>query len=228
MAFCSSSLISLRWLWKSHRKKTHLSSRSHLMVSRHLMTAHRAWSRSYRPERTRTVGWMAARGLWSPSKRTSNLESRVENRTGTNNRGMQGRTGLELIKEMEYKGRTNWRKRPRERARSRKTVMIKQLMLGNRWDLHRKRSHFAVVLFQMYKLLLISSLIFCKVKTPIEMRKTPVSEARKTPVTQTQTTCSSQFIPIHHPGAFPPLPSRPGALRHFLICHTWTLLTRAV
>ncbi|KAL0201011.1 hypothetical protein M9458_004198, partial [Cirrhinus mrigala] len=43
-----------------------------------------------------------------------------------------------------------------------------------------------------------------------EMRKTPVSEARKTPVTQTQTTCSSQFIPIHHPGAFPPLPSRPG------------------
>uniref|UniRef100_A0AAY5EWG1 Nonsense-mediated mRNA decay factor n=1 Tax=Electrophorus electricus TaxID=8005 RepID=A0AAY5EWG1_ELEEL len=48
------------------------------------------------------------------------------------------------------------------------------------------------------------------VKTQSEMRKTPVSEARKTPVTQTQTTCSSQFIPIHHPGAFPPLPSRPG------------------
>uniref|UniRef100_A0A673GUH2 Nonsense-mediated mRNA decay factor n=1 Tax=Sinocyclocheilus rhinocerous TaxID=307959 RepID=A0A673GUH2_9TELE len=48
------------------------------------------------------------------------------------------------------------------------------------------------------------------VKTPTEMKKTPVSEARKTPVTQTQTTCSSQFIPIHHPGAFPPLPSRPG------------------
>uniref|UniRef100_A0A8C1SEQ3 Nonsense-mediated mRNA decay factor n=1 Tax=Cyprinus carpio TaxID=7962 RepID=A0A8C1SEQ3_CYPCA len=48
------------------------------------------------------------------------------------------------------------------------------------------------------------------VKTQTEMRKTPVSEARKTPVTQTQTTCSSQFIPIHHPGAFPPLPSRPG------------------
>uniref|UniRef100_A0AAQ5Z7U6 Nonsense-mediated mRNA decay factor n=1 Tax=Amphiprion ocellaris TaxID=80972 RepID=A0AAQ5Z7U6_AMPOC len=43
-----------------------------------------------------------------------------------------------------------------------------------------------------------------------ELRKTPVSEAKKTPVTQTQTTCSSQFIPIHHPGAFPPLPSRPG------------------
>uniref|UniRef100_A0A671PP16 Nonsense-mediated mRNA decay factor n=1 Tax=Sinocyclocheilus anshuiensis TaxID=1608454 RepID=A0A671PP16_9TELE len=36
------------------------------------------------------------------------------------------------------------------------------------------------------------------------------TEMRKTPVTQTQTTCSSQFIPIHHPGAFPPLPSRPG------------------
>uniref|UniRef100_A0A672PZT7 Nonsense-mediated mRNA decay factor n=1 Tax=Sinocyclocheilus grahami TaxID=75366 RepID=A0A672PZT7_SINGR len=36
------------------------------------------------------------------------------------------------------------------------------------------------------------------------------TDARKTPVTQTQTTCSSQFIPIHHPGAFPPLPSRPG------------------
>uniref|UniRef100_A0A668A647 Nonsense-mediated mRNA decay factor n=1 Tax=Myripristis murdjan TaxID=586833 RepID=A0A668A647_9TELE len=48
------------------------------------------------------------------------------------------------------------------------------------------------------------------VKAQVELRKTPVSEARKTPVTQTQTTCSSQFIPIHHPGAFPPLPSRPG------------------
>ncbi|XP_018609154.1 nonsense-mediated mRNA decay factor SMG7 isoform X1 [Scleropages formosus] len=43
-----------------------------------------------------------------------------------------------------------------------------------------------------------------------EMTKVPVSESRKTPVTQTQTTSSSQFIPIHHPGAFPPLPSRPG------------------
>ncbi|XP_064194455.1 nonsense-mediated mRNA decay factor SMG7 isoform X2 [Anguilla rostrata] len=49
-----------------------------------------------------------------------------------------------------------------------------------------------------------------QVKAQSEMRKTPVSEARKTPVTQTQTTSSSQFIPIHHPGAFPPLPSRPG------------------
>ncbi|XP_066537826.1 nonsense-mediated mRNA decay factor SMG7 isoform X4 [Hoplias malabaricus] len=49
-----------------------------------------------------------------------------------------------------------------------------------------------------------------QVKSQPEIRKTPVSEARKTPVTQTQTTCSSQFIPIHHPGAFPPLPSRPG------------------
>uniref|UniRef100_A0A674A380 Nonsense-mediated mRNA decay factor n=1 Tax=Salmo trutta TaxID=8032 RepID=A0A674A380_SALTR len=44
----------------------------------------------------------------------------------------------------------------------------------------------------------------------LDMRKTPVSEARKTPVTQTQTTCSSQFIPMYHPGAFPPLPSRQG------------------
>uniref|UniRef100_A0A3P8ZUK9 Nonsense-mediated mRNA decay factor n=1 Tax=Esox lucius TaxID=8010 RepID=A0A3P8ZUK9_ESOLU len=43
-----------------------------------------------------------------------------------------------------------------------------------------------------------------------QIRKTPVSEARKTPVTPTQTSCASQFIPIHHPGAFPPLPSRPG------------------
>uniref|UniRef100_A0A4W5QQW5 Nonsense-mediated mRNA decay factor n=1 Tax=Hucho hucho TaxID=62062 RepID=A0A4W5QQW5_9TELE len=51
--------------------------------------------------------------------------------------------------------------------------------------------------------------VFVQVKAQLEMR-TPVSEARKTPVTQTQTTCSSQFIPIHHPGAFPPLPSRPG------------------
>ncbi|XP_023254743.1 protein SMG7-like, partial [Seriola lalandi dorsalis] len=48
-----------------------------------------------------------------------------------------------------------------------------------------------------------------QVKAQVELRKTPVSEAKKTPVTQTQTTCSSQFIPIHHPGAFPPLPSRP-------------------
>lgn len=49
-----------------------------------------------------------------------------------------------------------------------------------------------------------------QVKAQVELRKTPVSETKKTPVTQTQTTCSSQFIPIHHPGAFPPLPSRPG------------------
>ncbi|XP_075792897.1 nonsense-mediated mRNA decay factor SMG7 isoform X3 [Pelodiscus sinensis] len=50
-----------------------------------------------------------------------------------------------------------------------------------------------------------------QVKSQTEMRKTPVSEARKTPVTQTPTQANnSQFIPIHHPGAFPPLPSRPG------------------
>ncbi|XP_077361716.1 nonsense-mediated mRNA decay factor SMG7 isoform X2 [Festucalex cinctus] len=50
-----------------------------------------------------------------------------------------------------------------------------------------------------------------QVKGQTELRKTPVSEAKKTPATQTQAaTCSSQFIPIHHPGAFPPLPSRPG------------------
>ncbi|KAM7162139.1 nonsense-mediated mRNA decay factor SMG7 isoform 1-T1 [Macrochelys suwanniensis] len=50
-----------------------------------------------------------------------------------------------------------------------------------------------------------------QVKSQTEMRKTPVSEARKTPVTQTPSQASnSQFIPIHHPGAFPPLPSRPG------------------
>nr|XP_010308583.1 PREDICTED: protein SMG7 isoform X3 [Balearica regulorum gibbericeps] len=50
-----------------------------------------------------------------------------------------------------------------------------------------------------------------EVKSQTEMRKTPVSEARKTPVTQTPSQASSsQFIPIHHPGAFPPLPSRPG------------------
>ncbi|XP_061653350.1 nonsense-mediated mRNA decay factor SMG7 isoform X1 [Phyllopteryx taeniolatus] len=49
------------------------------------------------------------------------------------------------------------------------------------------------------------------VKGQTELRKTPVSEAKKTPATQSQAaTCSSQFIPIHHPGAFPPLPSRPG------------------
>ncbi|XP_078263713.1 nonsense-mediated mRNA decay factor SMG7 isoform X4 [Rhinoraja longicauda] len=50
-----------------------------------------------------------------------------------------------------------------------------------------------------------------QVKAQSELRKTPVSEARKTPVTQSQNqTSNSQFIPIHHPGAFPPLPSRPG------------------
>lgn len=51
-----------------------------------------------------------------------------------------------------------------------------------------------------------------EVKSQTELRKTPVSEARKTPVTQTpsQASNNSQFIPIHHPGAFPPLPSRPG------------------
>ncbi|XP_071983381.1 nonsense-mediated mRNA decay factor SMG7 isoform X2 [Engystomops pustulosus] len=41
--------------------------------------------------------------------------------------------------------------------------------------------------------------------------KAPVSEARKTPVTPTSSpSTNTQFIPIHHPGAFPPLPSRPG------------------
>ncbi|XP_073427424.1 nonsense-mediated mRNA decay factor SMG7 isoform X1 [Dendrobates tinctorius] len=41
--------------------------------------------------------------------------------------------------------------------------------------------------------------------------KTPVSESRKTPVTPTSSPSNNtQFIPIHHPGAFPPLPSRPG------------------
>lgn len=50
-----------------------------------------------------------------------------------------------------------------------------------------------------------------QVKAQSELRKTPVTEARKTPVTQSQNqTSNSQFIPIHHPGAFPPLPSRPG------------------
>ncbi|XP_033970281.1 LOW QUALITY PROTEIN: protein SMG7-like [Trematomus bernacchii] len=49
-----------------------------------------------------------------------------------------------------------------------------------------------------------------QVKAQTELRKTPVSEAKKTPVTQTQTQTQTQFIPIHHPGAFPPLPSRPG------------------
>ncbi|XP_068604685.1 nonsense-mediated mRNA decay factor SMG7 [Brachionichthys hirsutus] len=49
-----------------------------------------------------------------------------------------------------------------------------------------------------------------QVKAQAELRNTPVSEAKKTPVTPTQTSCSSQFIPIHHHGAFPPLPSRPG------------------
>ncbi|KAK0141417.1 Protein SMG7 [Merluccius polli] len=60
-------------------------------------------------------------------------------------------------------------------------------------------------------------------KRKCEVKRTPHDKAsdagkqvkaqpdqRKTPVSQPQTTCSSQFIPIHHPGAFPPLPSRPG------------------
>lgn len=68
---------------------------------------------------------------------------------------------------------------------------------------------------------LISSYFFLhQVKSQTEMRKTPVSEARKTPVTQTPSQASSsQFIPIHHPGAFPPLPSRPGNLHHSYECH---------
>ncbi|XP_039214483.1 protein SMG7 isoform X2 [Crotalus tigris] len=50
-----------------------------------------------------------------------------------------------------------------------------------------------------------------QVKSQTELRKTPVSEVRKTPVSQSPNQASnSQFIPIHHPGAFPPLPSRPG------------------
>ncbi|XP_043941228.1 protein SMG7 isoform X2 [Protopterus annectens] len=51
-----------------------------------------------------------------------------------------------------------------------------------------------------------------QVKAQSEVRKTPVSEARKTPVTQTPPaqSSSSPFIPIHHPAAFPPLPSRQG------------------
>lgn len=59
--------------------------------------------------------------------------------------------------------------------------------------------------------LISSYFLLHQVKSQTEMRKTPVSEARKTPVTQTPSQASSsQFIPIHHPGAFPPLPSRPG------------------
>ncbi|XP_053549944.1 nonsense-mediated mRNA decay factor SMG7 isoform X2 [Bombina bombina] len=53
--------------------------------------------------------------------------------------------------------------------------------------------------------------IAVQVKSQTELRKTPVSEARKTPVTPTTSqSTNAQFIPIHHPGAFPPLPSRPG------------------
>lgn len=51
--------------------------------------------------------------------------------------------------------------------------------------------------------------IAVQVKSQNELRKTPVSEVRKTTVTPTPVS-TSQFIPIHHPGAFPPLPSRPG------------------
>ncbi|XP_069497506.1 nonsense-mediated mRNA decay factor SMG7 isoform X6 [Ambystoma mexicanum] len=51
--------------------------------------------------------------------------------------------------------------------------------------------------------------IAVQVKSQNELRKTPVSEVRKTAVTPTPVS-TSQFIPIHHPGAFPPLPSRPG------------------
>ncbi|KAM4641192.1 nonsense-mediated mRNA decay factor SMG7 isoform 2-T2 [Discoglossus pictus] len=53
--------------------------------------------------------------------------------------------------------------------------------------------------------------IAVQVKSQTELRKTPVSEARKTPVPPTTSpSANTQFIPIHHPGAFPPLPSRPG------------------
>ncbi|XP_072298017.1 nonsense-mediated mRNA decay factor SMG7 isoform X2 [Eucyclogobius newberryi] len=50
-----------------------------------------------------------------------------------------------------------------------------------------------------------------QVKVQTEMRKTPVSEVKKSPVTPPQTTgSSSQFVSIHHQGAFPPLPSCTG------------------
>uniref|UniRef100_A0A8C6UW93 DNA/RNA-binding domain-containing protein n=1 Tax=Neogobius melanostomus TaxID=47308 RepID=A0A8C6UW93_9GOBI len=41
------------------------------------------------------------------------------------------------------------------------------------------------------------------VKAQTEQRKTPVSEVKKSSATPTQTTSTSQFVPIHHPGAFP-------------------------
>ncbi|XP_033838334.1 nonsense-mediated mRNA decay factor SMG7 isoform X2 [Periophthalmus magnuspinnatus] len=51
-----------------------------------------------------------------------------------------------------------------------------------------------------------------QMKVQTEMRKTPeVSEVKKSPVTPTQPTGStSQFVHIHHQGAFPPLTSCPG------------------
>uniref|UniRef100_A0A3B4BEU3 DNA/RNA-binding domain-containing protein n=1 Tax=Periophthalmus magnuspinnatus TaxID=409849 RepID=A0A3B4BEU3_9GOBI len=71
---------------------------------------------------------------------------------------------------------------------------------------HEKTSDSKQVMFYYYS----QNNIAMKVQT--EMRKTPeVSEVKKSPVTPTQPTGStSQFVHIHHQGAFPPLTSCPG------------------
>ncbi|XP_072430042.1 nonsense-mediated mRNA decay factor SMG7 isoform X1 [Chiloscyllium punctatum] len=115
-----------------------------------------------------------------------NIKPREQNRNHHSKEGMKERwdynKGNDIANKMDVKRDSNKRK-----TEPKKNNQDKNLE-------HARKQNVAV-----------------QVKTQTDMRKTPVSEARKTPVTQSQNqTSNSQFIPIHHPGAFPPLPSRPG------------------
>ncbi|XP_055498114.1 nonsense-mediated mRNA decay factor SMG7 isoform X2 [Leucoraja erinacea] len=115
-----------------------------------------------------------------------NIKPREQNRNHHQKEGMKERwdynKGNDIANKMDVKRESNKRK-----TEPKKNNQDKNLE-------HARKQNVAV-----------------QVKAQSELRKTPVTEARKTPVTQSQNqTSNSQFIPIHHPGAFPPLPSRPG------------------
>uniref|UniRef100_UPI00398F446E nonsense-mediated mRNA decay factor SMG7 isoform X5 n=1 Tax=Pristiophorus japonicus TaxID=55135 RepID=UPI00398F446E len=115
-----------------------------------------------------------------------NIKPREQNRNHHQKEGMKERwdynKGNDIANKMDVKRDSNKRKTEPKKNNQEKNLE------------HARKQNVAV-----------------QVKTQLDLRKTPVSEARKTPVTQSQNqTSNSQFIPIHHPGAFPPLPSRPG------------------
>ncbi|XP_067893496.1 nonsense-mediated mRNA decay factor SMG7 isoform X1 [Heterodontus francisci] len=115
-----------------------------------------------------------------------NIKPREQNRNHHQKEGMKERwdynKGNDIANKMDVKRDSNKRKTEPKKNNQEKNLE------------HARKQNVAV-----------------QVKTQSDLRKTPVSEARKTPVTQSQNqTSNSQFIPIHHPGAFPPLPSRPG------------------